>query len=341
MFFLKNKLQSPLMFVGAFALLCILGEYANSKIKFLWSQNHLRPAVVSVTLPQSDEYPAFFGTSNNHHTLDHYVLFHNLDGWVEHAKKADVIFTGNSRVLYAFDQTYLETLTKKDGLSFYNLGFQCAEGMGFSYEIIKKFNLQPKMIVVNGDEFFPRYPTEFAKNVMRKTRFEAWKSVFENKMYFYYMLTVHRFLPYWENIIHPGAILIYRSTSTGWWTFGFPNAEITQQVVYGQDAVHPEPVRDFAMENARRYKALLDERGIELVITWIPKPALGNVTEVRLIAQELGVPYLPIDDLTDIYTFDHSHLDAESAEVFSSRLFDEIKKSGVYEKIVRRSRIEK
>ena len=113
MFFVKNKFQIPFTFVGVFALLCILGEYANNKIQFLSSLNRLRPAIVSVTLPKSDEYPAFFGTSNNHHTLDHTVLFHNLDGWVGHAKKADVIFTGNSRVLYAFDQTYLETLTKK------------------------------------------------------------------------------------------------------------------------------------------------------------------------------------------------------------------------------------
>ncbi|MGE4132107.1 MAG: hypothetical protein AB7F86_10755 [Bdellovibrionales bacterium] len=278
-----------------------------------------------------DSYVAFFGTPISLHTVDHYVLYHNLKTWLPYARNADIIFAGNSKTLYGFHIPQFAKMMEPNRIKFYNLGFQQAEGWGFTKILFDRYDLKPKVLIINGEEFFPRGPSGFAEYVMEHTRWNAWKSVFEDERAFELMTLIHKsdFFPYW--MVTGGTRAVFRSLKTGAWHWGFKQ-DGQQPVVFDPKAKWEEPPRDWVIKRAKEFKEYLDARGTQLIITWIPKEVPANFAEVKAIAETLNVPLVTVAP-EGLFTFDHDHLSWESGRLFTERLVEKLKNDPVFHKL--------
>lgn len=75
---------------------------------------------------------------------DHEVLFYGIGESIDHAKRADILFLGNSRTQFGFSSEVLTEFFASRGLRFFNLSFGHGEMDAFPLLLIKKFDLRPK-----------------------------------------------------------------------------------------------------------------------------------------------------------------------------------------------------
>ncbi len=108
--------------------------------------------------------------------VDHHVLYFGLDEKATaHLQAADVLFLGNSRVMYALRPQVLRPAFAALGLDYYGLGFGFREADRFPLAIIRRFDLRPRVVVVNADGFFGGGLSTWAEVVNRDTAFAARK----------------------------------------------------------------------------------------------------------------------------------------------------------------------
>ena len=269
-------------------------------------------------LPKSDDYYLSFSSGG----VDHYVLFHNYGNPAQHFRQAQVLFLGNSRVKQGFAQSVLEPYFKKHELKFYNLGFGYNETSPLPLALIKKFDLHPKWVIINADQFFKDVPSFFSKTVMESDFFGAWKFSFETSVSFYIRRFLHQFIPH-VSVAHKDPHWIeYRS---------YINGSTLVAGYQGRSGPinNPQPPKKLSKEVLRQilsiakdFKSEIEKRGGRLVLTSVP-PSNSNVA-IEL-GSALGVPVIT-SKLTSLYSYDGSHLDVESARRFSEEFSSEFEK---------------
>ena len=95
-----------------------------------------------------------FGGSFVPEIQDEDLFDHNIGNSIAEAKEADIVFLGPSFVAYALDPDLLRQFGKKNGIRLYNMSFIGIRGGEFSREIIKRWNLHPKLWIINVDDQF-------------------------------------------------------------------------------------------------------------------------------------------------------------------------------------------
>ena len=86
---------------------------------------------------------------------EHGAYFYNLEpDAVENAKKADVLFLGNSKTEFAFSGKAVPEFFRERHLRYYMLAFDEGETSRFAEAVIQRYNLHPKFLVINADPFF-------------------------------------------------------------------------------------------------------------------------------------------------------------------------------------------
>jgi hypothetical protein len=277
-----------------------------------------RPLEVNVSPPSSsDWYLGYFNMQ-----VEQYAVYQNLDGAAEALKHADVLLVGDSLVLFSFqDREVLRKFFAARGLSYFLLAFSAEADEVFPEAIIRKFDLHPKLVIVNADAFFGMPPSPAASRAMTFGYLEAWKSRFEAATSLAILSRVHRIFPdlalsQWET--HPQWIW-YRAKSDGAmlpvaWR-GTPKAisDSSPTDLVWQDARRRPPSSE-ELKDAQGFKDLLDSRGSKLVLTWIP-PTSGATA--RHLASALRVP-LVIPRANGLSTIDGKHLDRESSTRFGA-----------------------
>jgi len=98
-------------------------------------------------------------------------------------RKADVLILGNSQSQHAFRREFVQDFFTAAGLKVYHLGFGYGDGVSFAFDIIEKFDLKPRLIIVNigGDFFNNRYST-VAHSTTNHTKLFAIQEVNEKIM---------------------------------------------------------------------------------------------------------------------------------------------------------------
>ncbi len=170
-------------------------------------------------------------------TVDHHVLFFGLDDEAaEHLQAADVLFLGNSRLMFALRPAVLRPEFAALGLSYYALGFGFREADRFPLAIIRQFDLRPRVVVVNADGFFGGGLSAWAEAVNRDTPFAARKLRLEAETAHDVRRTVHIVAPNWLALFgRPGLgqareLNIYRSRIDGTWQMSpWPESRTTFQ----------------------------------------------------------------------------------------------------------------
>jgi hypothetical protein len=284
-----------------------------------WVRRPVPTNGIPAVAPRPDDYfTVSFGASRSSH-LDHVVLYHGAYDTPRHLRAADVLVLGNSRVMMGLAPDELRALFEHHGLSYYMLGFGHGENDRFPLDIVRRFDLRPRYVVVNADHFFLNQYSPYGQQVARLSRFEGRKTLFEETAHFAVNTQLRRLLPQWNNPVTWSAC-VYRSRGDGTWhgPTAFPTATPIPDTA---DAPAP-PVPPPYLEAARRFKAEVESRGAQLVLTFVPS-GMGRRDEAEQFARHLDVP-LVSPRVSGLATFDGSHLTAESARRFTAAFAAEL-----------------
>lgn len=282
--------------------------------------------VKSISVAQRPPDPAYYLAHDRGGHLDHHVLYHGIDAEaVANLKKADILFVGTSRMMFALRSRVLAPWANAYGLSYYALGFGFREGDAWALELIKKYDLRPRLIVVNVDGFFGRPLSEWAERVKKDTPFAARKLVFEGELGHETRRYVHRVIPNWIDLYgRPGfpfgnEFIAYRSRRDGIWAIS-PWPRPTMPAFAEDYGVGPVGPR--IGDPARAFKAEMDRRGSRMIVTYVPTPDDAGGNPVAL-GKLLGVPVVGMD-VDGLTSHDGSHLSEESAVFWSRRLIQDL-----------------
>jgi hypothetical protein len=278
-----------------------------------------RADIVTARTPPEDG--SYYVASDRGGEVDHHVLYHGTDAEsLARLRAADVLFLGNSRLMFALERETLGRFFQERGLTYYVLGFGHREQDDFPERIIERFDLRPRYVVANVDGFFWDGHSDWAERVVRETSFDAWKLQAEAEAAHWVRRRLHAIVPHYVDLQwgHP-EIVIYRSRLDGTWFVGNQFA-ISAPFVWPEDDRHVASERSLAA--AESFKANMDRRGTRLVLCLVPAPQV-SIHRARLVAKHLGVP-LALPEVTAMRTVDGSHLTDDSARRFLSALLEEL-----------------
>ena len=115
-------------------------------------------------------------------------------------RQADVLFLGNSRLMFALRPAELQRYFAAHGLDYYVLGFGFREGDAFPRALIVRHDLRPRLVVVNADTFFGAGLSPWAEQVVQDTPFGAWKRHLEAEAAHEARRVVHELVPNWFDL---------------------------------------------------------------------------------------------------------------------------------------------
>jgi hypothetical protein len=305
--------------------LCALGLMTAVTAAVWASRPDLGGRVKNITRAErpSDDY--YLAHDRGGH-VDHHVLYFGTDPVaLAHLKSADVLLLGNSRLMFGARPRALDAFFASRGLRYYVLGFGFREADRFPLAIIEKFDLRPRMVIVNADGFFENSLSDFAREVMKADRFKAWQFRQEAETAHEFRRATHQLVPNWVDLFgRPGfpwrrELVIYRSRANGTWQLS--PWETGTAPVGERDREQP-PLRPEEIDAARTFKAAMDARGIRTILTYVPTPRrLGGGP--ALFATLLQVPLIWADP-AGLLTEDGDHLDESSATVWTQALVSEL-----------------
>lgn len=275
------------------------------------------PSIALANQPAGDD--TYLAADRGGH-LDHHVHYFGLDEEALAAlREADVLFLGNSRLMFALRPRVLDSFFGARNLDYYVMGFGFREGDRFPLEILRRFDIYPRLVVVNADGFFGRDLSDWATQVVGDNRFDALKLQHENEVTHAVRRVVHRVVPNWLDVFErPGVdegeeFIAYRSRRNGTW-------RVSPWPTDGRAVPALPPNQEAApwtIDAARAFKSELEERGSQLVLTFVPTPT-PETREAADVAHALNVPLATptIDGLT---SYDRSHLTEDSATLWTER----------------------
>lgn len=270
-----------------------------------------------MTVSSAEDPPAgyYLAHGRSGHT-DHHVLYHGLDPTSnERLDTADVLWLGNSRLLFALDRQVLRNFFTPRGLTYFMLGFGHDETFHFPVSILEQRALRPKLVVVNVDDFFVGPPSEWAQRVATDSRFDAWKWWFETEAAHAVRGALHAWLPHWPDILSgQQEFVIYRSQLDGTWFVGSWRSDVGPLPV-STDETKPTADR---IANARAFVERMRGQGTAVIFCLVPSPTTSRETAEEL-ARAVGVP-LVAPELEAPLTIDGSHLTEESASEYADLL---------------------
>lgn len=271
--------------------------------------------------PDGDHYLA----SDVAASVDHHVFYFGLDPEVQdRLRAADVLFLGNSRLMFALRPSVLRPYFEARGLRHYVMAFGFREGDALPFAILRKFDLRPRLVVVNADGFFGAALSDWGDAVQRDTPFAARKFRWESEAAHEVRRVVHQVVPNWFRLLGfpglaaPRGMISYRSRRDGTTELSpWPDGS----EVIGAADLAGRPIGRAERAAATTFKAELDARGSRLVLTFVPTPEPMAGGGPARFAELLGVPLLA-PAIVAATTYDHSHLTEGSAHDWSRAFVD-------------------
>jgi hypothetical protein len=228
------------------------------------------------------------------------------------ARKADVLFLGNSRLQVAFSTAATADWFSAASARYYLLGFAYFENVTFVEPLLCRIGAQPKLYIINVDDFFVRTENSLVKSILRdpgaRNRYEE-----KRRLQHIHEPVCKRFPALCGN-----SYAIFRSRETGayiWRTSQQKLAPVSYDPVINQELV------DSNTASAIDFLSHLSVDKKCVILTMVP--TVGTKTgNVNAIAAALGDDLITPDIPAGLQTFDGSHLDQASAERWSQAFFE-------------------
>lgn len=252
--------------------------------------------------------------------LSQMVLWHGLGDSIENARRADILFVGDSRMPVGLREEIIVPAAAALGLRVFSLACGHVERVPFALELIRKHDLHPKIVVVvGGPHVFKDLWSAPADKARKMTRWQARTTWIEADARWRLQSWLHSWLPKidWFDRDLIASWIMYRSARTGWL---LPVVEPSSSIPIG--ARPEDPSYAALLPLARELKQELDQRGAELVLSVVP---YGDTRTGHLpfLAQELGVPVV-LPSFDGMFTADGSHLDRSSATSYSKAFWSQL-----------------
>lgn len=311
----KNFLAPLLLSVAVIALLQVSCERV---LRFAPPYDFLvsyRDGLVKADAPSSDYYLSY-----DRGSIDHHVLYHDIWGAAEYLKKADILVLGNSRTQAALLHDEASEFFSQLGLRYFNMSFGHTEHSVFPRKLIEKYDLHPKLVLINTDGFFQPQLSDVAEEVLRQDKFSGLKAVYEKVVSFELRKLIHRFYPIYSKAAH-SEWLVYRSMKHGGWVVNTISPTI-EKLEFEEDK---QKIDLSVLPYARTILRELQERGAKVVLTTIPAPN-ANMLLGPALAKELDLEFIALDTLT-LETIDGSHVSEKSAKVVSDAILKALAQS--------------
>lgn len=276
-------------------------------------------------VPAVQRYPDFedpgadyFYAATERTELSQSVLYHDLGRSIANARRADVLFLGNSRMPLGLREEFLVPRAERLGVRLFSLACGHSETLRFPLELIRRHDLRPRVVVVNGGpHMFHEGTSRVAAEAMAMGRFEAVKQRIEVAGAWALRTRLHALVPrldFFGRRLHSRWIT-YRSARTGWWR---PVAEPGGSYETSSRGTS----RDWGnlLPFTHELHDELRARGVLLVLTLVPYPdaALGHL---RFLSEALSVPAI-VPSFEGVTTADGSHLNRASAELVSTDFWE-------------------
>ncbi len=326
--------KALVVFMVSFALVVSLGEILARVLpsSVIWRGGFplLYHHDVIITETDSDQYEIYD------------CLYYGIGKVIENAHKADVLFLGNSRVLYAFPESIVQAVSKDTNLRFFNLCYPANDGMVMAYETLLRLDLKPSVVVVNANYFFNHGISNYALKTMKEGWWRSNMWLLGRQISWDLRNRFHRYLP----------------------RFGFNQTLRAKPSFYDQSAEEcfleaengsfqegsfsvREPAKAIKpsaeeLGDAKWFLGKMEERGIFVVLVdipydpasfWMAQKSGGSFKSLSILPENTK-PYYRVDELAKILrvplihpnvgaltTMDGSHLTKESAERYSKGFF--------------------
>ena len=160
-----------------------------------------------------------FFISNGGNELSHIALYHGIGSSIEHAREADILLIGNSRTQQGFSEAVLLAEGEKLGLRIFNLAVGHVDRINFALDIIRRYDLRPRLVLLNGDQaVFRDTYSPWATRVMQMSSWEARKFFYEHTAAWWVSTRLHHYVPKLDHFSKRQYRWVhYRSDKTGWW----------------------------------------------------------------------------------------------------------------------------
>lgn len=261
---------------------------------------------------------------------DEELFYHNVGGSVAAARQADVIILGPSFSSYAFDRNTLHKFGQEHDLKMYNMSFIGIRGGLFSLGIIERWDIRPKLWIINVDDQF----IHFFSHTLDLTLGAAMQTI---------PATQHGRLRGFVNVI--GQNLRWRTED---WFAGYESSGVSRNISNGDVFLDSNPGYvatdnknipfDFGrdchasqgtIEIARDYVRRI---GGQVIFTLVPHSQACQ-QQARELANALGVELI-VPPFVDFTTVDGGgHLDKKGALKFSNFFFTSLLQSKAFKRM--------
>ncbi len=251
--------------------------------------------------------------------LSQMVLWHGLGDSIENARRADIVFIGDSRMPVGLREETIVPAAAELGVRVFSLACGHVGRVPFALELIRKHDLRPKIVVVVGGPHMFKDKWSAPEEEARKlTTWQAWTAWIEADARWRLQSWLHARLPKvdWFDRDLIGSWIMYRSSRTGWL---LPVVEPSARIPIG---VAPDDASyAWVLPLARALKQELDGRGTLLVVSVVP---YGDTRTGHLpfLSRELGVPVV-LPSFDGMFTADGSHLDRGSAASYANAFWSQ------------------
>jgi hypothetical protein len=221
----------------------------------------------------------------------------------------------------------LRAFERRTGLSAYSLGLPFAEGSTFARGLIEKFDLRPRVAVVNVTAFFRDDETPVASQARDGGYWTAVTTVWEERLAAMAWPMASSVFPSFFTA-RPSRALLRSTTDGTWLPVRWPHFHVPV-------AQTPEPMR-WSARTAIRFRDALTRRGIALVLVCVPSPAAScNPEALRPLAVLLGARMVTPKIDEPLWTGDFTHLCPLSGKRYGRAMLRELERVDVVRKIRR------
>lgn len=230
---------------------------------------------------------------------------------INFARHADVVFLGNSRLQFGFSTNATADWFSAAQVRYYLLGFAGYENVTFMDGLLRKIGPRASVYVINIDDFFYTSESEPGKVVLHdpdaRDRYETkrfWQRFHEPICKRFPAICRH----------HYG---FFRSRETGAYS---PEIVLTTHTPVSFDETIDRDVVDSNAATASDFLSHLPVNRRCIIFTLVPSGGtkIGNV---KAIASAVGGELITPDVGSELYTFDGSHFERASAELWSQAFF--------------------
>jgi hypothetical protein len=235
---------------------------------------------------------------------------------IKSMQAADVLFVGDSRTGHTFSSKATQDFMERLHATYYIMGFGYEASSTAALSLIEKYQLRPKLMIVNADPFFTNDFREVRERIL-SGRYDIYLEYFFKKQFQRLQASLcsrnERFCGH--------ALTVYRSVVNGAWDVrqfaalhpGSKNPKIVIEDDKNRSSEIPE-----ALKAGREFIEHVSIAPGCLIVTSVPSPH-STQDLAKAVAAELDAPYIA-PEIAGLRTFDDSHLTMEDSERWSSEM---------------------